>query len=241
MSESGDELTPLPEQPEDTRSRFTRSPYLVLGVAAVVVSTAFATVAALTGARDDEPPAPESRGAIESTTFDTYPVDPTTTSSRGGRPSSSPGSTPSGTTTTTTSGEIEEGTTTDGATGVRGGSEASPNAPRSPVRPTTPRPTGNPPTTTPPNEPPVAVLGGGCPATGFECSFTGSGSSDPENGDLRYFWDFGDGATSTAVNPSHTFAAGTYQVTLTVTDNKGQSATASTTVTVAAAATTSSN
>jgi serine protease len=37
-----------------------------------------------------------------------------------------------------------------------------------------------------------------------------------------YAWDFGDGATSTAQNPSHTYAAaGTYNVTLTVTDSDG--------------------
>src|SRR6185437_5425401 len=35
-------------------------------------------------------------------------------------------------------------------------------------------------------------------------------------------WTFGDGGTSTATNPSHTYAAsGTYTVTLTVTDNGG--------------------
>ena len=35
-------------------------------------------------------------------------------------------------------------------------------------------------------------------------------------------WDFGDGATSTDFNPTHTYSAvGTYQVTLTVTDNDG--------------------
>lgn len=36
-----------------------------------------------------------------------------------------------------------------------------------------------------------------------------------------WLWDFGDGGTSTAQNPSHTYAAGgTYQVTLTVAQNK---------------------
>ena len=59
-------------------------------------------------------------------------------------------------------------------------------------------------------------------------AFTGSGSSDPENGPLTYLWNFGDGsATSSAPNPSHTFTAPpgvptTYTVTLTVTDNVGQ-------------------
>ncbi len=37
-------------------------------------------------------------------------------------------------------------------------------------------------------------------------------------------WEFGDGATSTETNPHHTYAAeGTYDVTLTVTDNQGNS------------------
>ncbi|WP_029446553.1 PKD domain-containing protein [Cellulophaga baltica] len=51
--------------------------------------------------------------------------------------------------------------------------------------------------------------------------FTGDTSSDPDTGDiLTYAWDFGDGTTATTANPSHTFTtAGTYDVTLTVTDN----------------------
>lgn len=49
----------------------------------------------------------------------------------------------------------------------------------------------------------------------------------------RYQWQFGDGATSSQTNPSHTYAsAGTYQVTLTVTaaNNKTASKTVSVTV-----------
>ncbi|WP_303407804.1 PKD domain-containing protein, partial [Zobellia sp. 1_MG-2023] len=51
--------------------------------------------------------------------------------------------------------------------------------------------------------------------------FTGNTSSDPDPGDtLSYFWDFGDGSTSTSANPTHKFsAAGTYEVVLTVTDD----------------------
>jgi PKD repeat protein len=53
---------------------------------------------------------------------------------------------------------------------------------------------------------------------------------------LTYAWNFGDNGTSTAQNPSHTYAAaGTYTVTLTVTDADGLSATSTTTVTVTAA------
>ena len=46
-------------------------------------------------------------------------------------------------------------------------------------------------------------------------SFSSSGSSDPEGQPLTYSWNFGDGATSTAANPSHTYTTpGTYQVAL---------------------------
>lgn len=46
-------------------------------------------------------------------------------------------------------------------------------------------------------------------------------------------WDFGDGATSTALNPQHVYAApGTYDVRLTVTDSNGSSHTVSHTVTI---------
>jgi PKD repeat protein len=39
---------------------------------------------------------------------------------------------------------------------------------------------------------------------------------------FSYLWDFGDGNTSTQANPNHTYAlAGTYMVTLTITDNNG--------------------
>ncbi len=50
-------------------------------------------------------------------------------------------------------------------------------------------------------------------------------SSDPDGSIAARLWQFGDGSSSTAINPTKTFAAaGTYAVTLTVTDNRGASA-----------------
>jgi len=52
-------------------------------------------------------------------------------------------------------------------------------------------------------------------------SFTDA-SSIPTGGNLTYQWNFDDGSTSTQQNPSHQYnAAGTYQVTLTVTSDSG--------------------
>ena len=62
--------------------------------------------------------------------------------------------------------------------------------------------------------------------TGLAASFSSSGTSDPDGTIASYAWTFGDGDTSTAANPSHTYAAaGTYSVSLTVTDDDGGSTT----------------
>jgi hypothetical protein len=64
-------------------------------------------------------------------------------------------------------------------------------------------------------------------------SFSSAGSADPDGGALSYAWTFGDGATSTAANPSHRYATnGQYTATLKVTDTTGKSATASVQITV---------
>ena len=63
------------------------------------------------------------------------------------------------------------------------------------------------------------------------CSMTGDGSSDPEGLLSSYQWDFGDGDTSTQADPNHTYAtAGTYTVSLKVTDAGGLSDTMTQTI-----------
>ncbi len=99
---------------------------------------------------------------------------------------------------------------------------------------------GNPtPTPVPPT--PTPVPSNTAPTANFTsstadltASFTNT-SSDPDGSISSSSWNFGDGATSSATSPSHTYsAAGTYSVTLTVTDNKGATDTISKSVTVTA-------
>ena len=55
-------------------------------------------------------------------------------------------------------------------------------------------------------------------------NFSSAGSEDADGDDLTFSWDFGDGATSTEANPTHTFTtAGTFNVRLTATDSTGKS------------------
>jgi len=86
-------------------------------------------------------------------------------------------------------------------------------------------------------------VGNVAPVAAFSASANGltatfSDDSTDSDGTIAYrSWNFGDGATSTAHDPSHTYAAaGTYMVTLTVTDNAGATDSRSETVTVSASA-----
>lgn len=72
----------------------------------------------------------------------------------------------------------------------------------------------------PVDAPPVASFTFSC--TNLVCSFNGAGSSD-DNGIASYSWNFGDSTSGTGASVSHTYgAAGTYGVTLTVTDTINQ-------------------
>ncbi len=70
--------------------------------------------------------------------------------------------------------------------------------------------------------------------TDLACTFDATGSIDPDGVISTYTWDFGDGDDGTGPTPQHTFpATGTYQVTLTVTDNRGGTDTNTLNITVA--------
>jgi PKD repeat protein len=85
-------------------------------------------------------------------------------------------------------------------------------------------------TAPPPNTPPVANFSWSC--TNLTCAFT-DGSTDSDGTVTAWSWTFGDGGTSTTRNPSRTYAsAGTYTVTLRVTDNQSATHQRSAVVTV---------
>ncbi|WP_230423890.1 PQQ-dependent sugar dehydrogenase [Streptomyces radicis] len=70
-------------------------------------------------------------------------------------------------------------------------------------------------------------------AAPLDVRFSSEGSTDPDGETLSYAWDFGDGATSTEPNPSHTYTEnGDYTAELTVTDAGGLTASASVPITV---------
>jgi chitodextrinase len=61
------------------------------------------------------------------------------------------------------------------------------------------------------------------PATaGTPVGFDGSASRDPDGSIASYAWSFGDGTSGAGIAPSHAYsAAGTYTITLTITDSGG--------------------
>ena len=77
----------------------------------------------------------------------------------------------------------------------------------------------------------MAIIGG--PYTGqvgTAVSFNGSASSDPQGQALSFAWSFGDGASGSGGSPAHGYAtAGTYTVSLIVTETSGLSSPAVTT------------
>ena len=71
------------------------------------------------------------------------------------------------------------------------------------------------------NQAPTAAFSTNC--TDLDCSFTDQ-STDSDGNIASRSWNFGDGAMSSAQNPNHSYeTAGTYTVSLSVTDNDGDS------------------
>ena len=82
----------------------------------------------------------------------------------------------------------------------------------------------------PTNLPPTASFT--VATSGLTATFTDT-STDADGSVVAWSWNFGDGVTSAAQNPSHTYAAsGTYTVKLTVTDNGGATGSSSQDVSV---------
>jgi PKD repeat protein len=83
------------------------------------------------------------------------------------------------------------------------------------------------------NKLPVPSFTWSCTPGNLQCSFNGSASSDPDGSITGYSWSFGDGGTDTSgATPGHTYpAAAPFNVSLTVTDSDGATATTSQQVT----------
>lgn len=90
------------------------------------------------------------------------------------------------------------------------------------------------------NNPPTAAMTASASSgtAPLAITFNGSGSTDSDGTVASYSWNFGDGTSATGSSVSKTFStAGTYNVTLTVTDDDGANSTTSKTITVTAAST----
>jgi glucose/arabinose dehydrogenase/PKD repeat protein len=82
---------------------------------------------------------------------------------------------------------------------------------------------------------PVAVASGN-PTSGaapLAVQFSSAGSADPDGQPVTFSWNFGDGGTSTAANPSHTYASnGNFTAQLTVRDPAGNTGVANVLISV---------
>ena len=84
------------------------------------------------------------------------------------------------------------------------------------------------------NLPPTANFAATC--SSLQCTFDASGSNDPDGDIVDYQWNFGDGVTASGPSAIHTFANdGTFEVTLTVSDNKAATATSTQSLSVSLA------
>ena len=82
-----------------------------------------------------------------------------------------------------------------------------------------------------PNVAPSAAFTSDC--TGISCTFDGTGSTDSDGTVQSYEWTFSDGEEAGGPNPQKDFpATGTYDVTLTVTDDGGLTSSATQQVSV---------
>ncbi|MCR1782611.1 PKD domain-containing protein [Nocardioides carbamazepini] len=81
------------------------------------------------------------------------------------------------------------------------------------------------------NTAPTASFTSSC--SGQSCGFDGRASADSDGTVTSYAWTFGDGGTATGARPDHVYAApGSYEVTLTVTDEDGASGASTQTVVI---------
>ena len=83
----------------------------------------------------------------------------------------------------------------------------------------------------PPNLPPTAAFSYSC--NQLSCNFDSAASSDPDGSIVGRSWNFGDGSGGSGTSPAHVYSSsGTFDVTLTVTDDDGAEDSVSLLVTV---------
>jgi len=73
-----------------------------------------------------------------------------------------------------------------------------------------------------PDQSPTAAFSSPVATVGFPATFNGAASTDPDGTVAAWNWSFGDGAAATGAFATHTYGiAGTYNASLSVTDNEG--------------------